>query len=629
MSLQQHVDVESVVKLSWLRETLESAFGVFDEPFLQFMLQHLRWVHVKSGEVLFHQGDSRQTVYIVVSGRLRVLREDELGETHVLGDMRRGETVGEMALITGEPRTATIVAVRDSVLVSLSRSGYEQVISSYPLVSMRVAQFIIERIRPTLSKRRSWARPSTVAVIPATAGVASAEFIDRLMPCLKRHGTVLKLDATGAVQALGAKVLEQPPGDDLASADAVSHWIDRMEAEHEMVILVGDEEMTPWSEYCLRHADEVLFLADATTADRKLLDRAIPDHSPIGSMRHRTLVLVHPAQTDFPRNTAAWLASFPVDAHIHLRDGSEADLNRLARTLFGTAIGLVLGGGGARGFAHLGVLKALEEAGIPVDFVGGASVGSIMGAYSAFDTSAAKAIEFARKAFSGNPTGDLNIFPLISLIAGKRARQTVDRGIRDLAGFDANLEDSWKPFFCIASNYSRASEVVLRRGSLAKAVRASFAIPAALPPVVMDGDLMIDGGTFNNFPTDVMANQRVGFILGCDLSKGSVRKLEIDEIPSGWELMLDRFRPRQSRRYRLPALSSIILNVSIMHSQSRLKAAKATADVCFTPDCGRIGMLNWKAFDHIVELGYKHAREVLAALPEETLRRLVAEGKSA
>jgi NTE family protein len=629
MSLQQHVDVESVVKLSWLRETLESAFGVFDEPFLQFMLQHLRWVHVKSGEVLFHQGDSRQTVYIVVSGRLRVLREDELGETHVLGDMRRGETVGEMALITGEPRTATIVAVRDSVLVSLSRSGYEQVISSYPLVSMRVAQFIIERIRPTLSKRRSWARPSTVAVIPATAGVASAEFIDRLMPCLKRHGTVLKLDATGAVQALGAKVLEQPPGDDLASADAVSHWIDRMEAEHEMVILVGDEEMTPWSEYCLRHADEVLFLADATTADRKLLDRAIPDHSPIGSMRHRTLVLVHPAQTDFPRNTAAWLASFPVDAHIHLRDGSEADLNRLARTLFGTAIGLVLGGGGARGFAHLGVLKALEEAGIPVDFVGGASVGSIMGAYSAFDTSAAKAIEFARKAFSGNPTGDLNIFPLISLIAGKRARQTVDRGIRDLAGFDANLEDAWKPFFCIASNYSRASEVVLRRGSLAKAVRASFAIPAALPPVVMDGDLMIDGGTFNNFPTDVMANQRVGFILGCDLSKGSVRKLEIDEIPSGWELMLDRFRPRQSRRYRLPALSSIILNVSIMHSQSRLKAAKATADVCFTPDCGRIGMLNWKAFDHIVELGYKHAREVLAALPEETLQRLVAEGKSA
>lgn len=629
MPLQHHLDVESVVKLSWLRDTLQSAFGVFDEPFLQFMLKHLRWVHVKSGEVLFRQGDSRQTVYIVVSGRLRVLREDELGETHVLGDMRRGETVGEMALITGEPRTATIVAVRDSVLVSLSRSGYEEVIGSYPLVSMRVAQFIIERIRPTLSKQRSWARPSTVALVPATAGVGSAAFVDRLMPCLQRHGTVAWLDAAAAGHALGAGVLALPPGDNAEAADTVSRWIDRMEADHDMVVLVGEEAKTPWSEYCARHADEVMFLADATAADRKLLDKAMPDQAGIGTMRHRTLVLVHPARTDFPRGTAAWLASFPVDAHLHLREGSAADLNRLARTLFGTAIGLVFGGGGARGFAHLGVLKALEEAGIPVDFVGGASIGAVMATYGAFDTSAAGAIEQVRKAFANNPTGDMNIFPLISLIAGKRLRKTVDRGILDLCGFDADLEDTWKPLFCIASNYSRASEVVLRRGPLAKAVRASVAIPAALPPVIMDGDLMIDGGTFNNFPTDVMAGQRVGFILGCDLSRGSVRKLEIDEVPSGWALMLDRLRPKRSRRYRLPALSSIILNVSIMHSQSRLKAAKANADVCFTPDLGRIGMLNWKAFDHIVDLGYQHAREVLAALPEETLQRLAAAGKLA
>jgi NTE family protein len=629
MPLLHHLDVESVVKLSWLRDTLQSAFGVFDEPFLQFMLKHLRWVHVKSGEVLFRQGDSRQTVYIVVSGRLRVLREDELGETHVLGDMRRGETVGEMALITGEPRTATIVAVRDSVLVSLSRSGYEEVIGSYPLVSMRVAQFIIERIRPTLSKQRSWARPSTVALVPATAGVGSAAFVDRLMPCLQRHGTVAWLDAAAARHALGAGVLAQPPGDNAEAADTVSRWIDRMEADHDMVVLVGEEAKTPWSEYCARHADEVMFLADATAADRKLLDKAMPDQAGIGTMRHRTLVVVHPARTDFPRGTAAWLASFPVDAHLHLREGSAADLNRLARTLFGTAIGLVFGGGGARGFAHLGVLKALEEAGIPVDFVGGASIGAVMATYGAFDTSAAGAIEQVRKAFANNPTGDMNIFPLISLIAGKRLRKTVDRGILDLCGFDADLEDTWKPLFCIASNYSRASEVVLRRGPLAKAVRASVAIPAALPPVIMDGDLMIDGGTFNNFPTDVMAGQRVGFILGCDLSRGSVRKLEIDEVPSGWALMLDRLRPKRSRRYRLPALSSIILNVSIMHSQSRLKAAKANADVCFTPDLGRIGMLNWKAFDHIVDLGYQHAREVLAALPEETLQRLAAAGKPA
>ena len=628
MALEQAPDIASLVKHSWLKDALESAFGTFDDTFLQLMLEHLTWVQVRSGEVLFHQGDTDQTLYIVVGGRLRVLRKDEFGETHALGDMRRGETLGEMALITGEPRTATIVAVRDSILVGLSRAGYEQVISSYPLVSIRVAQFIIERIRPSASKLHSWARPSIVALLPGTSGFASAEFVTKLMPCLGRYGSVAKLDATTAEAALGVDIFSRAPGDRSEATHAVSRWIDQMEAAHDMVVLVSGEEKSAWATHCLRHADEIIFLADATASDRKVVDTAIPDNASLGTMPHRTLVLLHPETAAHPRGTAAWLNSFPVDDHLHVRQGNEADLGRLARTLFGTAIGLVFGGGGARGFAHLGVLKALEEAGIPVDFVGGASIGAVMASYAACDTSAARAIELVRKAFAKNPTGDINFLPLISLINGKRLRDSIDRGVVDLIGLDADLEDAWKPLFCIASNYSRASEVVLRRGSLAKAVRASVSIPAALPPVVMDGDLMIDGGTFNNLPTDVMARQRVGCIIGCDLSRGAVRKLDFDEMPSSWALALDRLRPKKKRRYRLPTLSSIILNVSIMHSQSRLKEARALADVCFSPDLGRIGMLNWKAFDQTIGLGYQHARELIAALPEETLRRLVGAGSA-
>lgn len=624
MALEQHADVESVVKLSWLKDALQTAFGTFDDTFLQLMLKHLTWVQVRSGEVLIHQGGTDQTLYIVVGGRLRVLRKDEFGDTHALGDMRRGETLGELALITGEPRTATIVAVRDSILVGLSRAGYEQVISRYPLVSIRVAQFIIERIRPTVSKLRSWARPSIVAVVSATSGFASAEFVAKLVPYLKRYGSVAKLDATTAESALGADNLSHASGGQTELTHAVSRWIDQMEASHDMVVLVSDEEPSAWATHCLRHADEVIFLADATAGDKKLLNAAMPDDASLGTMPHRTLVLLHPEAVAIPRGTATWLDSFPVDEHIHARQGHDADLGRLARTLFGTAIGLVLGGGGARGFAHLGILKALEEAGIPVDFVGGASIGAVMATYAACDASANKTIELVRKAFAKNPTGDINFLPLISLIHGKRLRDSIDRGVNDLIGIDADLEDTWKPLFCIASNYSRATEVVLRRGSLAKSVRASVSIPAALPPVVMDGELMIDGGTFNNLPTDVMASQRVGCIIGCDLSRRAVRKLGIDEMPSSWELALDRLRPKRKRRYHLPALSSIILNVSIMHSQSKLKEARALADVCFSPDLGRIGMLNWKAFDQTIELGYEHAREVIAALPAETLRKLVA-----
>lgn len=626
MTTNQELDVERITALTWLGDALRSAFGDFDDAFLLLMLSHLRWVHIKGGSVLFQQGDIDQTMYIVVSGRLRVIRHDELGEPAVLGDMRRGETVGEMALITGEPRTATIVAVRDSVLVALSRSSYEEVISRYPLVSIQVARFIIERIRPSLSKRRLWARPGVVAVLPATRGIQVKTLVGRLFPDLERYGSVIRIDAAAARAALGDQVFDDAvEGRSDEAAHTISHWLDRVEAEHEMVVFVGEDDATPWSHYCQRHADEVLLVADATAAASDVIEVPPPARLAVGGIpirAHRTLVLVHPEGASYSRETSVWLDRVPVDSHLHLRLGHGGDYRRIARTLFGAAIGLVFGGGGARGFAHLGVMKALEEAGIPVDFVGGTSIGSVMATYAAFDVPAAEAIEHARRAFARNPTSDFNIFPLISLIGGKRMRGVIDEGIQALAGFDANVEDAWKPLFCIASNYSRASEMVIRRGPLAKSVRASVSIPAALPPVVMEGDLVIDGGTFNNFPTDVMAGQRVGFIIGCDLSKGAVRKLEMDDVPSAWQLALDRLRPRRSRRYRLPALSSIILNVSIMHSQSRLKAARAQADICFSPDLGRIGMLNWRAFDQTIEAGYRHAQEVIAALPEETIQRL-------
>ena len=626
MSKDQDLDVERITALTWLGDALRSAFGDFDDAFLLLMLSHLRWVHIKGGSVLFQQGDIDQTMYIVVSGRLRVIRHDELGEAAVLGDMRRGETVGEMALITGEPRTATIVAVRDSVLVALSRKSYEDVISRYPLVSMQVASFIIERIRPSLNKRRQWARPGVVSALPVTRGLQVEALVERLLPDLERYGSVTRIDAATAKAALGERVFtDAVEGRSEEAAHTISHWLDRVEAEHEMVVFVGDPDATPWSHYCQRHSDEVLLIADASAPESDVLQLTPPEGLAVGGVpirAHRTLVLVHPEGTPFSRNTAAWLDRVPADSHLHLRQGHVGDYRRIARTLFGAAIGLVFGGGGARGFAHLGVMKALEEAGIPVDFVGGTSIGSIMATFAAFDLPASEAIEHARRAFAKSPTSDFNVFPLISLIGGKRMRGVIDDGVQALVGFEANIEDAWKPLFCIASNYSRASEMVLRRGPLAKSVRASVSIPAALPPVVMEGDLVIDGGTFNNFPTDVMAGQRVGFIIGCDLSKSAVRKLDMDDVPSAWQLALDRLRPRRSRRYRLPALSSIILNVSIMHSQSRLKAARAQADICFSPDLGRIGMLNWRAFDQTIETGYLHAKEVIAALPEETRQRL-------
>jgi NTE family protein len=283
-------------------------------------------------------------------------------------------------------------------------------------------------------------------------------------------------------------------------------------------------------------------------------------------------------------------------------------------------VGLVFAGGGARGFAHLGVWRALNRRGVEIDCVGGTSIGALMASLVASDPAPDAAIAIARNAFRRNPTGDFNWLPLISLISGRRVRTAVEQSIADLAGGPIGVEDLWKTAFFVASNYSQAREQPIRSGDLALALRASTAIPGALPPVVHDGDLLCDGGTFNNFPVDVMRDLRgVGTVIGVDLSGRTLRRLEFDEVPGSLALLRDRLRPRHKRRYRLPSLTSYLLNVTILYSASRQAAARRMTDIYFSPPLFKVGMLQWARFDDILRQGEAHAEEVLEGLTVEQL----------
>jgi NTE family protein len=173
----------------------------------------------------------------------------------------------------------------------------------------------------------------------------------------------------------------------------------------------------------------------------------------------------------------------------------------------------------------------------------------------------------------------------------------------------------------VASNYSLAREEVIAHGPLRQALLASTAIPGALPPVLRDGALLCDGGTFNNFPTDVMRARRgIGRVIGADPQANPPRRFAHDEVPGTWALLRDRLRRR--RRYRLPTLLTYLLNVSILYSSSRRSQARAQADLCFSPPLHRVGMLQWDRFDSAVEQGHRHASEVLGRLDADTLQAL-------
>jgi NTE family protein len=617
-----------------LHRHLHDLLGPLEPETLALLQASLDWVTVPGGQPLMTQGEAGDAMFLAISGRLRAYVRGDDGQERVVREMARGQIIGEMSLYTDQPRSATVVAVRDSVLVRLGKPAFHQLLASSPRLSMLLTRQLIQRLQAPPA-RADQSRPVVLTLMPITAGIDLPAFAARLAAQLATQARgadgqaarVCLVDADRLDQALQqpglARLCTDGAGDAQAGAAAqvdqrIGLQLDALEAAHDFVLLLADDQATPWTQRCSRRCDELLLLADADAPPQLhpsetgfLMPRA--DAAGRRSEAAETLVLLHPADRRSPSHTRRWLDRRPLAGHLHIRPTLDRDMARLARLQAGTAVGLVLAGGGARGLAHLGILQALQADGIEVDVVGGTSIGAVMAALCALDRPLDETLAVARTAFSGNPTGDFNWLPLVSLIAGRRLRRIVHTALLALAGDDIDAEDLWKTFYCVASNYSQAREQVITRGPLQRALLASIAIPGALPPVLHDGDLLCDGGTFNNFPVDLMRVQRgVGQVIGVDLSQNAPRRIDLQEIPGTWALLRDRLRGRRRRRFRLPSLVAYLMNVTILYSNSRQRQAQQLTDLYFNPPLHRVGMLQWARFDSIVAQGFAHGQQVLA-----------------
>jgi NTE family protein len=601
---------------------LTDLLGPLDPAALDLLHRHLQWQTLSSGDTLLCQGEPGDSMYLVISGRLRAYVAGDDGTERLVREMSRGQVVGELSLYTGEPRSATVVATRDCVLVKLGQAPFRELVALSPQISMAVTRQIIHRMQnPLPASAPELARPVTVGLLAVTAGVDVAGFAAALAGQLA--GRVICVDAAHIEQALGLHASD--PADDPATA-RLAHYLEEVEATHDLVLLIADKHADAWTRCCTRRSDELLLLADATEPPvLHDLEREILMRRNGRAEAAETLVLLHAADLRCPSGTRAWLDRRPVAGHLHIRPTLQRDMARLARIVSRRAVGLVFAGGGARGLAHLGVVRALQEHGVHIDVLGGTSIGSVMAALVACDQPLDQVMAVAQRAFGINPTGDFNLLPFMSLLRGKRLRQVVQGAITELCGEQVEIEDLWKTSYVVTSNYSQSCEMVLTRGPLLQALLASTAIPGALPPVLHRGDLLCDGGTFNNFPVDVMRGQRgISQVIGVDLSAQRPRPVTLDTLPSPLALLIDRLRPRRRRRYRLPGLMTYLMNVTILYSRSRQAQSRQLTDLYFNPPLHRVGLLQWKKFDSIVAQGYRHAVEVLGALPMQALTRLRA-----
>lgn len=580
-------------------------FKELDKPIWQDIQAELELITVASGETLMDVGDPSDALFIVMGGCLRVVSQttDKDKPYHV--DIYRGQTVGEIGLITGEKRTARVFALRDTLLAKLSQEAFKRLLQKHPEVILsRFAGPIIDRLRAQVAGQTPGkGAVTTICVIPSDSSVPLAHFTTRLTQALSQLGSTGHLNSERCDQLSGTPGIAYLADDDLKNSRFV-FWLNEQEAAHDYVIYEADYQPTAWTRRCVRQADLVLIVANANGSPALTpIETTLLAHTE-NQQSIQCLVLLHGEESDLPQNTIAWLAPRSLRHHYHVRLSRLADFRRLARLLTRQGVGLVLSGGGARAMAHIGVIRALVEKGIPIDAVGGTSGGALFAGlyamgldYETMMTKTAKAI------------GRIDYtLPLHALTTGENFTQA----LRYLFGA-VQIEDLWTTYFCVSANLTQAALMKHESGSLFHAARASTAIPGILPPVFQEGHILADGGLINNFPTDLMkARPDIGPIIAVDVSRadpGNNLK-PFGYTISGWQSLWQRLNP-WSNNPEFPSIGEVMMrSLSITNAQTA-SVTKHLVDFYLEPPVQSFGLLDFDQLGRLADIGYQYALETV------------------
>ena len=615
--LEMSETLEATVAPRWQRVLLAGAlkelFGDLDAASLHALQEQMDWQHYSNGDVIFRQGDPSDGMYIVVNGRLHITAVTAEGAVRHIGEIGAGQTVGEFSLLTEETRAATVHAVRETNVVRITPPVFQRLSQKYPKLIGEITRIIIERRQQALGHTKSKApRSLTMALLPADASVDVWHFAQELAEALGVHGPVLPMNRERFDAKLGRPGAAQSSVDDTI-APAIVAWMDELESEYRYLLYIADATQSAWTRRCIGQADRVLIIADP---------RCDPQPGPaeqlLGELEtpvRKEIVLWQPAATEQPAGTAAWLDARQVSAHHHVRYGDSAHMARLARRLTGHGVGLVFSGGAARGWAHLGVIRALEELDIPVDYAGGTSMGSVLAGAYCYLQSVDEMMQYVVRFDERKVLFDRTL-PFTSMMTSKK----VTGLLRDY--YDEQLiEDLWVPFFCLATNLTTAEPVVFQRGPLWRAIRSSLAIPGVFTPVMEDGDVIVDGGVLDNFPVPLMIELcESEHIIGVNVAPFQEKKrlYDFDTYISGWRILLSRVNPF-SKPLRSPGLVGTIMRSLEINSVRRSKREEASLGLMIHPDVKQFDLYDFSRYEDISQIGYDAAYEPLQEWKRQTL----------
>ncbi|XP_035260004.1 patatin-like phospholipase domain-containing protein 6 isoform X5 [Anguilla anguilla] len=607
------------------------------------------WMAVEAGRALYRQDDQSDCTYIVLNGRLRSVIRKANGKKELVGEYGRGDLIGVVEALTRQPRATTVHAVRDTELVKLPEGTLNNIKRRYPQVVTRLIHLLGQKILGNLQQAHGpfsgsglglgnvssspdvtnpASNLSTVAVLPVCDEVPINAFNLELSHALSAIGPTLLLTSDIIRERLGASAL------DSIHEYRLSGWLAQQEDINRIVLYQTDSTMTPWTQRCIRQADCILIvgLGDQEPSLGQL--EQMLENTAVRALKQ--LVLLHREDGPGPSRTVEWLNMRSwCSGHLHLRcprrvfsrrgpsklrevyekvfektADRHSDFSRLARVLTGNSIALVLGGGGARGCSHVGVIKAMEEAGIPIDIVGGTSIGSFIGALYAEERSAVRTKQRARewaKAMNSVFKTVLDLtYPITSMFSGSAFNTSIYKVFQD-----KQVEDLWLPYFNVTTDITASAMRVHKDGSLWRYVRASMTLSGYLPPLCdpKDGNLLMDGGYINNLPADIARNMGAKTVIAIDVgSQDETDLCNYGDSLSGWWLLWKRINP-WAEKVKVPDMAEIQSRLAYVSCVRQLEVVKKSAYCEYIrPPIDRFKTMDFGKFDEIYDVGYDHGK---------------------
>ena len=573
----------------------------FNESQLQELEAHFEWIRLKKGNLLLRQGDPGDSMFIVVSGRLNVIQENPDGTRNTLLEISRGETVGELSFFTNRYRSASVFAVRDSVLVKLSHAVFYKMIARNPSFHNHLTKGIARRLQSSSFPQKPTSPATNIALIPLDDHPSVQGCIKGLVRAMGSHGASLYLNSEQVAKRLNFDSSETSFS--ASNTLRVSTWLDEQERKYRYVFLEADSQMTSWTRKTIQQADRIVFVANASSRS-ELRGLEIEISREAGSIQ-KTLFLLHPGRSSIPSSTVKWLQKRHLKHHFHIRTDSPVDIERVARHLSGKSIALVLGGGGFRGFAHIGVIRALQESNIPIDRVGGSSMGAMISAHVALSRSSDDIYRRIKTAFLEERNRDQSISPFLS-----SQNKLVNNVTYQKMYHDHYIEDLWLPCFFVSSSLNTSEVVVHDSGKIWNLLRASNTMPGLHPAVPIKNDLLVDGGVLNNVPVDSMRKRCSGKIIAVDVTSPEDTQFANTHPSNLLDLAKERNRT-PSNQTDYSALFEVLMRSLLLGSRHSTKVARNNADVYLAPPVTSFDFLDISQMDALIESGYITTKDYL------------------